>query len=262
MAMTDPCYDLTTISHQYFTSLSKQLNVSGARSCSFFTLSSNTIMTMTIATIVLLFILVSGGHGEYTRQNENHPHHLMDEKLQSLVEDERIQHRKDPWLPPIHLISADQYDEGRFFLQYRHYQQQLQQEQQRSLQEGDYEDCPICGELKEITLPDATVEVPTDGGTIIRLTCEELEEYGNIGNISSVLCPLLQPMVQDLCGCEDMETDAPSSVPASAMEPPNPVTTTEPPANSAGTVTSTITSFMWWMAVVASILWTGPPIVP
>jgi hypothetical protein len=207
-------------------------------------------MKMTIAKIGLIFILASGGStgsGQDVRPN-HHPRHLEDGKLPSLVEDQRINHQEDPWLPPINLISNDHYEQGRLFLQ-----DAYQQSQERSLQEGDYEDCLICGEMSIVTLPDTTVDVPTDGGFIMTLSCEELEEYGNIGNISSILCPLVQPLVQDLCGCEEVETDAPSSSPSSSVEPSNPVTTTETEAStdSGGIVPSTILSFI---CCIASLL--------
>jgi hypothetical protein len=82
----------------------------------------------------------------------------------------------------------------------------------RDLEEEEADDCPVCGDLKMITLPDSTVQVPAeDGTTTMDLTCSELQELGNVGNISSVLCPLVQPLVQDACGCEDIATVAPSS---------------------------------------------------
>jgi hypothetical protein len=211
---------------------------------------------MAIATVVLLFILFSSGNGQTSKHS--HPHQPDAGTMPSLVEEERFHHKENPWLPPIHhLMSNEQYHGGTLFLQERNYQQLPQ----RSLQGGDYEDCPVCGEMKRVTLPDATVDVPTDGGSIMRLTCEELEEYGIIGNISSLLCPLVQPLVQDICGCEDMETESPSSIPSSSSstEPPNPVTATEQSTSSGGTVPSTIFPLMWWMVLfVVSILWTRP----
>jgi hypothetical protein len=215
---------------------------------------------MTIATVVLLFILVSGGYSDDARLS----HIEAQEKghLLSLVAHKGIHQKDDLWLPTYH------YDEGRLFLLDRHYRKQ----QQRSLQENTYDDCLICGENKRVTSADATVDVPTEGGSIMTMTCEELEQYGNIGNISSILCPLIQPLVQDVCGCEEMETQSPSSVPANSMEPLQPVTTTtttptttattNTPINSGGTMPSTFFSLMWGLAtVVLSILVTAvdPP---
>lgn len=65
------------------------------------------------------------------------------------------------------------------------------------------DDCAICGDLKELTLPETTITVPTLTEDV---TCQRLEEWGNTGNISSALCPLIQPLVQDMCGCQDKET--------------------------------------------------------
>ena len=105
-------------------------------------------------------------------------------------------------------------------------------ELQRTLQgddnatEIDLVECPICGEDKYPTIKDAEVAVPTQQQGLLTLTCEELEENGKTGNVSSIECALIQPLVQDLCGCvsEDASTppvSSPSESPIGATDPPS-----------------------------------------
>ncbi|KAG7360230.1 hypothetical protein IV203_035329 [Nitzschia inconspicua] len=115
--------------------------------------------------------------------------------------------------------------------------QQTQQSFGRSLQINDIEisECSICGEGRKVTLPETTVEVPTDSRSIMIVTCHELERYGHKGNISSILCPLVQPLVQDFCGCEDDQiltpTDAGGSNPTEAS---NTTMTSDNPTATSG----------------------------
>lgn len=82
--------------------------------------------------------------------------------------------------------------------------------QQRALQaeDGDNFICPICGDDASITLPTAELAVPALSGDLVTWTCEDLEASGILGNISSIECPLIQPLVQDVCGCEQGTSDS------------------------------------------------------
>lgn len=78
-----------------------------------------------------------------------------------------------------------------------------------------------------MTLPDVVVDVPfplqqlqqqpqgrdDDGET----TCSDLQQSGVVGRISSIECPLVQPFVQDTCGCVSLSTTSPDE---HAAEPP------------------------------------------
>jgi hypothetical protein len=70
--------------------------------------------------------------------------------------------------------------------------------------------CNICGEGRIMTLPENVVESmafpiqqmhEVEGRNDIIITCNDLQRSGSMGLISSIECPLVQPFVQDLCGC-------------------------------------------------------------
>mmetsp|Transcript_8307 Transcript_8307/g.13146 ORF Transcript_8307/g.13146 Transcript_8307/m.13146 type:complete len:492 (+) Transcript_8307:196-1671(+) len=70
--------------------------------------------------------------------------------------------------------------------------------------------CNICGDGNEVTSGDATVETPENGS----FTCNQLVDLGMNGMIKDVECSLLQPAVQDPCGCSPKKSsDAPAPAP-------------------------------------------------
>jgi hypothetical protein len=80
--------------------------------------------------------------------------------------------------------------------------------------------CPICGEDKEVTLPDGVVSI----STLPSFNCTELEGAAAAGNISLVLCAALIPFVATPCGCMDVDTPSPTLAPVELSEPDLPPT--------------------------------------
>jgi hypothetical protein len=81
--------------------------------------------------------------------------------------------------------------------------------------------CLVCGEGKEVTLPDGVVSIPT----FPSFNCTELEGLAAAGNISLVECAVLTPLAQMPCGCMDVDTPSPVT-----SETPSPVDSVETPA--------------------------------
>jgi hypothetical protein len=57
--------------------------------------------------------------------------------------------------------------------------------------------CPVCGEGKEMTIPDGTVTVPQNG----EFECAQLVRFADQGTIDRQTCALVEPFVQEPCGC-------------------------------------------------------------
>jgi hypothetical protein len=86
--------------------------------------------------------------------------------------------------------------------------------------------CPVCGEGKEVTLPDGVVSNPFGS-----IACTELEGSAAAGNISLAQCASLTPATQTPCGCMDVDTPSPVTITPSAVESvetPAPVAPSEP----------------------------------
>ena len=100
--------------------------------------------------------------------------------------------------------------------------------------------CSVCGENRKMTMPIVMVDVLLEQG-LASMTCQELEEKGRNGSISSIECPLIQPMVQDQCGCVSEETSGPVGAPSST-----------PPSSTANAATrwNNLESLSWMVSVV------------
>jgi hypothetical protein len=96
--------------------------------------------------------------------------------------------------------------------------------------------CSICGDGREVTMPDGVVSIPAQG----EFTCSELEESASMGLISPAQCLLVFPFVQSPCGCEDSGSDpvpAPTDTPADPTPSPS-----DPPVESTPEPTTTPSS--------------------
>jgi hypothetical protein len=91
--------------------------------------------------------------------------------------------------------------------------------------------CPVCGEDKEVTLPDGVVSIPT----FPSFNCTDLEGLAAAGNISLVLCAALTPLVATPCGCMDVDTPSPTPAPV-VPSTPAPVVIETPPEPESPTV--------------------------
>ncbi|KAG7350588.1 hypothetical protein IV203_009948 [Nitzschia inconspicua] len=163
-------------------------------------------------------------------------------------------HQDEEWSK----LSTNHQDKDRRTVSVSDYQQ-TQQSFGRSLHNiNDIEisECSICGERRKVTLPETTVEVPTDSRSIMIVTCHELERYGHNGNISSILCPLIQPLVQDFCGCENDQTLTPTGGDGSnPTEASNTTTTPDNPSaiSRAEFVTNEWSPVCWTILVLAFV---------
>ena len=74
-------------------------------------------------------------------------------------------------------------------------------------------DCPICGEDMVVTRPNGIVMIPTQPNR----TCSQLLRANTLGKINRQQCGLLQPFVQQRCGCIPKElTKRPTGTPTMA----------------------------------------------
>ena len=74
-------------------------------------------------------------------------------------------------------------------------------------------DCPICGEGMVVTRPNGIVMIPTQPNR----TCSQLLRANTLGKIKRQQCGLLQPFVQQRCGCIPQElTKRPTGTPTMA----------------------------------------------
>jgi hypothetical protein len=69
--------------------------------------------------------------------------------------------------------------------------------------------CNICGEGKEVTIPDGVVSIPTQGDQ----TCAALVGAASVGLIPEAGCPILVSLTQIPCGCREVVT--PTTTPES-----------------------------------------------
>lgn len=87
--------------------------------------------------------------------------------------------------------------------------------------------CKICGEGKVSTKPDGIVNIPGDDSSS---TCLAVFEVAQAGGFNITICPTVQDIVEDPCGCEDdveKASQAPTLAPVTKPTPA-PIAPTEP----------------------------------
>jgi len=90
--------------------------------------------------------------------------------------------------------------------------------------------CSVCGEDDTVDNPDTVISVPG----FEDVTCGELEESGNLGQIKEDICELLPIAINDVCGCSPTPSPTPAPTPNPTPEPtpePTPDPTDSPTAN-------------------------------
>jgi len=79
--------------------------------------------------------------------------------------------------------------------------------------------CSVCGDSKEVTEPEAIYSFPGQPS----VSCGNLQEDGEKGNISAGQCDFLPTLITNLCGCQPVAAPKPSTPPTS-IAPPSPTT--------------------------------------
>ena len=85
--------------------------------------------------------------------------------------------------------------------------------------------CDICGDGGMITKPDIALQIPN---LVPPLTCGQVDAAAKNGSVLEPQCPLLQPFVQQSCGCVPPVVTTPSTVPS--VVPSIPAQTVSPSA--------------------------------